>query len=85
LRKELAKLCRFGIAINCRNRKKNTSAIGRLEDSKKIDNGFESRVFLQGKINFLLIFSLLIGSVFNTVVAVTVSFVWLAFSARKKV
>jgi hypothetical protein len=49
---------------------------------------FESRFFLQGKINFLLIFSLLFGSVFNMVVAGTVSFVLLAslaFSAWKKV
>jgi hypothetical protein len=88
LRKELVKLCRFGIAINCRNGKKNTNAVGRLEDRKKIDNGFESRFLLQGKVNFLLIFSLLFGAVFNTVVAGTVSFVLLvslAFSARKKV
>jgi hypothetical protein len=68
--------------------KENTNAVGRLKKSKKIDNGFESWVFLQGKINFLLIFSLLFGSVFNMVVAGTVSLVLLvllAFSTRKKV
>ncbi len=85
MRKELEKMCRFGITIQLQEQKEKHKCCLKIKKIVKIDNGFESWVFLQGKINFLLIFSLLFDSVFNPDAAGTVSPVWLVFSVRKKV
>ncbi|GEM_PF-2639203 len=85
MRKELEKMCRFGITIQLQEQKEKHKCCRKIKKIVKIDNGFESWVFLQGKINFLLIFSLLFDSVFNPDASGTVSPVWLVFSVRKKV